>query len=246
MRRLLPTVAALVWLGVGANASAQITRCAACHLANLAGVPGAAHIGEWQRSVHAKRNVGCQECHGGNPWAYEPREAHRGVLGPSHPASPVNRLNLVTTCARCHERIALAFSTTRHSTLVQVDERRAPTCTSCHGVMSARVPSAATIEARCAACHPADSPLGAYPARMREAIEALDAQRERADALQDETERLPEYATRVALTVALLDTRTLLNEAVAAVHRIDPQSVAEQTAAARRRLDVVAARVSDR
>lgn len=227
-------------------AQPQVNRCAACHLANLAQVPGGEHVGDWQRSAHAKQNVGCQECHGGNPWSFEPREAHRGVLGPSHPASPVNRLNLVTTCARCHQRIALAFSTTLHSTLVQVEDRRAPTCTTCHGVMSARVPSPATLEARCASCHPAGSPRGDYPARMREAIETLNAQRERSVALQDEIERLPDYATRVTLTVALLDTRTLLNEAVAAVHRIDPQSVTEQSAAARRRLDVIDTRVTER
>lgn len=244
MRRFAPVVALAAILVAAPPASAQVTRCAACHLANLAHVPGAEHVSDWQRSAHAKHNVGCQECHGGNPWSFEPREAHRGILHPSLPTSPVNRLNLVETCARCHQRIALAFSTTLHATLVQLDERRAPTCTTCHGVMSARVPSPATLESRCGVCHPAGSARGDYPARMREAIEALNAQRERADALQDEVERLSEYSTRVTLLVALIDTRTVLNEAVAAVHRIDPQSILEQSAAARRRLDVVDGRLT--
>ena len=241
------TVAAmLLLLASAAPAAAQGTRCAACHLANLTRVPGGGHIGEWQRSEHAKRDVGCDDCHGGNAWAFEPREAHRGVLGPSHPASPVNPINLVVTCARCHERIALAFAATLHATLVQLEDRRAPTCMTCHGVMSARVPSPATLEARCGACHPPGSPRGDYAGRMREALEALNTQRDRADALQDAIERLPAYTTRVTLLVALLDTRTLLKDAVAAAHRLDPQTVSAQSAAARRRLDVLDDRVADR
>jgi len=215
------------------------TRCAACHLANLPGIVGAEHLGEWQRSAHAKKGVGCHECHGGDPWTYEPRDAHRGVVGASSAASPVNRVNLVRTCARCHERNALAFATTLHGTLAQLDDRRAPTCVTCHGVMSARVPAPETLAAKCAGCHPSGTPRGDYPDVMRAALEALNAQRTRADTLQDAIERTADAHDRVARLVALYDTRRILNEAIAAVHRIDPQIVVEQTKAAAARLDAL-------
>jgi Cytochrome c554 and c-prime len=232
-----------VWLLI-ASPQATLTRCASCHLANLAMVPGATHIGDWQRSAHAKRGVGCDQCHGGDPGTYEPRDAHRGVLGPTHPSSPVNRMNLTRTCARCHERNALAFATTLHSSLVEADEGRAPTCLTCHGVMAARVPSPETLAAKCAACHPPGSVRGQYPSLMRAALESLNVQRARADALEDTIDRLDEASVRVAMLITLYDTRTLLKEAVAAAHRLDPRTIAAQTAAAAARLDALDARVA--
>src|SRR5581483_4928662 len=222
------------------TAAAQpMTRCAACHLANVSRIAGGEHVGEWQNSAHAKQAVGCHECHGGNPWAIEAAEAHRGVLGPSHPLSPVNRLNVATTCARCHARNARAFELTLHATLVDIDDRRAPVCTTCHGIMSARVPSPATLEARCATCHPPGSPRASYPARMREALEALMAEQERAAAIEDETERLADYTTRAARLGALLDVREQLKTAVAAIHRLDPLAASAETARVREKLDLL-------
>jgi len=237
------TLAALgLAAAIAAPAAAQpITRCAACHIANLAHVPGGEHVGEWQRSAHARQGVGCHECHGGNQWAIEAGEAHRGVLGPAHPLSPVNRLNVATTCARCHRRNALAYGTTLHATLVDIEDRRAPVCTTCHGIMSARVPSPATLEARCASCHPPGSPRASYPGRMRDALEGLTVEQTRAAALQDQVERMTDYSTRVALLGSLLDAREQLKTAVEAIHRLDPLAVVQETAAVKRRLDRVAA-----
>jgi hypothetical protein len=65
--------------------------------------------------------------------------------------------------------------------------------------MRAQVPSPATLEARCASCHPEGSPRGAYPALMRQGIEALNALQLRADALDDAVARVPEHAWRVEL-----------------------------------------------
>jgi cytochrome c554/c'-like protein len=235
----------MLWLLGGSPMQPAITRCAACHLANMAIVPGAEHLGEWQRSAHAKHGVGCDKCHGGDPWTYEPREAHRGVLSPVHPSSMVNPRNLVRTCAPCHERNALAFATTLHATLVEAGDRRAPTCLTCHGVMSARVPSPSVLEARCASCHPPGSARGDYATAMRAAIESLNAEEARADALQDQIERMSDGSARVALLVALFDTRTMLKNAVAAVHRVDPRTVTEQSVEARRRLDILDERMTD-
>ncbi len=238
------TVAAIaLCFAFAAPAAAQpITRCAACHLANLSRVAAIEHVGEWQRSPHAKAGVGCHECHGGNPWANEPAEAHRGVYGPSHPLSLVNRLNVPNTCARCHDRVARAYASTLHATLVSIDDGRAPLCTTCHGVMSARVPSPATLEARCAGCHPPGSARAAYPARMREALEALTKEQDRAASMQDAAERTTDAGARVALIASMMEVRNVLNAAVAAVHRLDPLDVAAEARLAHEKLDAIAAR----
>jgi hypothetical protein len=243
MRSVLIVAGALAISSVVARPAAaqSMTRCAACHFANLSSVPAPEHLGEWQQSAHARATVGCDKCHGGDPWTEHPVEAHRGVLHPANPLSPVNPANLVETCGRCHRENARASASSLHQTLVRAGERRAPNCTTCHGAMRAQVPSPSALEARCAECHPAASPRGAYPALMRAGIESLDTLRVRADALDDDVARVPERARRVELLVALHDARLALKEAVAAVHTFDTQKLNERLTAARAQLDTVAA-----
>jgi len=231
---------------VVARASAQpVTRCAACHFANMSSVPGAEHLGEWQRSAHAKQQVGCDKCHGGDPWTYLPADAHRGVLHPSRPGSPVNAMNLVGTCGQCHRANATAFNGSLHQSLVRSDERRAPNCTTCHGAMRAEVPSPAALEQHCAACHPAGSARGDYPAVMRAAVEGVNALRARADALDDAIANVPAHARRVELLVALYNARTTIKDAVARIHTFDARAVNERLAAARKQLDALTASSTD-
>jgi len=231
----------LAALSLPAHAAAQpMTRCAACHFANMSSVPGPEHLGEWQQSAHARQQVGCDKCHGGDPWSVLPAEAHRGVVHPSNPASPVNAANLADTCGRCHRANAQAFNGSAHNALAKAGERRGPTCATCHGTMRAQVPSPAALEARCTACHPAGSQRGEYPALMRTAVESLNALRARADALDDAVARVPEHARRVELLVALYNSRLTIKEAIARVHTFDAQAVAERLAAVRRQLDTLA------
>ena len=223
-----------------AVAAQSMTRCAACHFANMSEVPSPDRLAGWQRSAHARHVIGCHECHGGDPWSYVPGDAHRGVLGAAHPSSPINAANLVRTCARCHQANAAAFAASRHQTLARVDEREGATCATCHGAMRATVPSPAGVEARCAGCHPAESARGEYPSLMRAGIEALNALRLRADELDDAVAQVPEHGRRVELLVALHNARTTLTDAIASVHTFDTQKVDERLARARRALDAVA------
>jgi cytochrome c554/c'-like protein len=248
-RALLVMLAALVMSAAGAAAQ-PMTRCATCHFANMTKVLAPEHLGEWQQSVHAKQAVGCDKCHGGDPWTYEPSQAHRGVLSSTDPLSPVHAANLAQTCGRCHQRNAESFSTSVHHTAAQADPRHAPTCTLCHTSMRAEVPSPVALEARCASCHPAGSPRGEYPALMRQSIESLNALRLRAEALDDAVARVQEHHRRVELLVALHDARTKLKESIARVHTFDVAAVNEQLAAAQRDIDAItsatAASVIDR
>ena len=228
-------------LGAGAGVSAQpMTRCASCHVANVQQVPAPNYLTDWQHSAHARHVVGCHECHGGDPWTYVSADAHRGVLGPTRASSPVAAANLVRTCARCHQDVARAFSATLHQTLVQAGEWRAPDCTTCHGAMSASVPSPAALERRCADCHQPGSARAAYPALMRDGLEALNGLRARADAVDDAIARVPEHSRRVELLVAMYNARRSLKEAIARVHAFDVQELNVAVGGARRRLDDLA------
>jgi cytochrome c7-like protein/cytochrome c554/c'-like protein len=239
-------IAILAALAMSGRALAQpMTRCATCHFANMSSVPAPEHLGEWQRSAHARHQVGCDKCHGGDAWSFVPDEAHRGVLHPTNPASPVHVTNLVTTCGRCHRANAASFNGSLHHSLVTAAERRAPNCTTCHGAMRAEVPSPAALEQRCAECHPAGSPRADYAGLMRAAVESLNALRARVDALDDTVARVTEHARRVELLVALHNARTVIKDAVAKMHSFDVQTLNERLDAARRQIDSLAVASND-
>ena len=223
-----------------AAAQPLMTRCVSCHLANRAMVPSPQHLVEWEQSAHQKRGIGCDKCHGGDAWADRPVDAHRGVFPAVSGKSTVNPANLVRTCAPCHSRNAQAFSTSLHETLVQSDERRAPTCITCHGAMTARVPSPSVLEARCAACHPPGSVREAYPGRMRAAVEALNRLGTIATALEGDVARVQDRGQRVELLLALSSAYSTIKEAIARVHAFDLEGVADRTGLARQQLDAVA------
>ncbi len=228
---------AIALLLVTTPAGAQMTRCASCHFANMAAVPAPEHLGEWQRSAHAKHDVGCDKCHGGDPWTYEPLVAHRGVLASANPSSPVNRANLSRTCAPCHQANAEALSGSLHQTLSSAGDLRAPTCVTCHGVMSARVPSPAALEARCATCHPPGSAWADYPAVMRLGIESLNEVRHRADEMAEAAAGMSDRVLRARRLAAVYDARATLKQAIAAAHGFNVQAVNARVALARRQLE---------
>jgi hypothetical protein len=223
-------------------ATAQpMNRCASCHFANLTAVPNANALGDWERSAHARQAVGCEKCHGGDATTYVPGEAHRGVLRAANPSSPVNPSNLVQTCGVCHIANAQAFARTVHQRIVEAGDRRAPTCATCHGTMRAVVLSPAGIEAQCAGCHPVGSARGDYPAAVRAAMEAIDAERRRADEAEGRIAMLPDRTTRVTMLASLSNVRSLLKEGVAALHGFDLRQANDRLDAAHRALAAIEA-----
>jgi hypothetical protein len=233
---MLALIALVLALGTGQTAAQPETGCAACHVGK-ATMKGSAHVDEWASSGHATRHVGCNECHGGNPSASDQPGGHKDMLGASSLRSPVNRLNLMETCSRCHPRIAQAYSSTLHGTLADIGDRRAPVCISCHSIISA--PNAMAAEAHCASCHPPGSARGAFPATMRSALSALQAQERRADAMYAQAEQLPDSDVRRQLAVAIRAAQEALHDAAASIHRLDPQTAERQTEAVRTTLDAL-------
>lgn len=236
---VLTLVTVLVALLPSPVAAQRVTKCAECHMANLADVPSPGYLSDWQRSAHARRDVGCDKCHGGDPWTDHPTEAHRGVLNSSNPRSAVHPTNLTLTCGQCHHAVAAAFVESRHQSLIDAGDSRAPTCASCHGAMRARTVSPSELESRCAGCHPADSPLAGYPSVMRTSLERLDAMRVRCDELSGTVDRIRDDARRLTLKLAVSAAYYTLREGVAAAHAFNVAGVDDRNAAARRQLDAI-------
>ena len=143
-----------------AVAAAQENQCISCHFARDSTITRVeqAHLDDWDTSAHAAAQVGCEACHRGAPRARSLTDAHRDVLSPDNPASPVYVRNIPETCGACHLGQLDAFVTSRHDQLLASGDLRAPTCVTCHGAVGARLPPTRGISSRCATCHGPDGP----------------------------------------------------------------------------------------
>ena len=214
-----------------------MSRCAECHFANLASVPAPEHLEEWKRSAHARHDVGCEWCHGGDPTSFVPAEAHRDLLPSSNPLSRVNRANLPRTCRMCHASESTAFARSLHNVLLQGSDSRAPTCSTCHGAMTARVPSPSALERGCAECNPAGSARGAYPMLASQAVEAIDRIRATLIEAQQRIRKIDEGSRRQQLWATHLLAVETLAGAVEAVHAFDFRAMDDRVRQARERAD---------
>ncbi|UCF40365.1 MAG: cytochrome c3 family protein [Gemmatimonadota bacterium] len=118
--------------------------------------------------VHSDYGIRCDDCHGGDPTAYEIDPAHRGrFLG-----TPT-KLEIIELCSVCHadpnqmRQFGLAadqlaeFRTSRHGQLLlEQGNTDAPTCTDCHNAHLILPPEDArsevhptNIPATCGRCH---------------------------------------------------------------------------------------------
>ena len=127
--------------------------CVTCHAGLKEPVGISAHFYEWRSSPHAKNEVGCEKCHGGNPDTDSYKLAHEGVLSPTFTQSTLHPKNLAQTCSTCHREIANAFVKSKHYQALQ-ESGSGPSCTNCHRHMASSVinwPPDTTL--LCAQCH---------------------------------------------------------------------------------------------
>ncbi|MEP0772977.1 MAG: cytochrome c3 family protein [Acidobacteriota bacterium] len=116
---------------------------------------------EYARSVHGQgttRGVAaaasCADCH-----------SVHDLKGAGDPTSPINHLNVASTCGQCHPDIQLQYERSIHGRALAAGIRDSPTCTDCHGehfILSARDPDARVFGVTqatdtCGRCH--DDPL---------------------------------------------------------------------------------------
>ena len=135
--------------------------CESCHLDNpdvrqRVG-PSAGFIASYDKSVHGialqKGNddaATCSNCHG----------AHDMQKG-SDLRSPMNKLNIPQTCAKCHADVAKTYNESIHGKAILRANRDAPVCTDCHGEHQILAPTdprsrvaAKNVSVQvCAVCH---------------------------------------------------------------------------------------------
>ncbi len=142
--------------------------CVTCHL-DLGGTE-AAPVKLMEGSIHLEKEVGCHDCHGGDPKSFNEEKAMsraKGFIG-----VPGVR-EIPGLCARCHsspvmmrpyhlrtDQLAL-YKTSPHGILLyQKGDRNAATCISCHGshdIKSVNDPLSSVyktnIPKTCARCH---------------------------------------------------------------------------------------------
>jgi hypothetical protein len=128
--------------------------------------------------THSERGIRCDDCHGGNPQAFEQATAHTG----SDYIGTPDELETVRLCASCHSdpdqmrqyglpvgQLA-EYRTSRHGhLLLEGGDRNAPTCTDCHDAHTILPPNDArsnvhptNIAATCEGCHEDTALMAGY------------------------------------------------------------------------------------
>ena len=134
--------------------------CAACHADAAFNERRPVRINRplegYQHSVHFKSLMAddtgatCTDCHA----------AHE-IYPSADPRSTISHGNIVATCGRCHEQIAVVFAASIHGQAVAHGNADAPTCIDCHGEHDIRGPEdpessvypARVAQASCVGCH---------------------------------------------------------------------------------------------
>lgn len=253
MKRLLMLVCGTLVL-TALPAAAQSSRCADCHIANVnsagANWTGFAlrHLGEWDMSPHAAKNVGCEKCHGGNATTFEPFLAHQNMLNMRNPASPINRFNLPKTCGTCHTGPFVSFQKSQHYKLLLSGDDRGPTCSTCHGEAAGNLLSPKSLEGQCNQCHgpgkPQARPERAASARlMMTGVSAVRVDLKQAEGL---IKRVRDKALRATYEEEWRQAEVPLIEAVNAGHEFVFDNLNERLDRARQRTDALMDRLANR
>lgn len=144
-----------------------VNTCADCH-ATLED-KHAEITDQWERSIHAERDVTCADCHGGDPSATDVNESmspDAGYIGV--PA----KTEIPALCASCHADVSLMrqydlptdqyakYNESIHGIRLAEGDLNVTTCFDCHGgheILKANDPAAsvypANVPTLCAGCH---------------------------------------------------------------------------------------------
>ena len=133
-------------------AQTQHSLCADCHSANQ-GKPDPLHLLEWNSSAHERAGVGCEKCHGGNPYTVDSFFAHQTIVRGRGRDTPLHPANLPRTCGTCHRGPYTQFQTSAHAALLEKGRYDGPTCSTCHGYAAGYTLSPNGLDKQCSACH---------------------------------------------------------------------------------------------
>jgi hypothetical protein len=59
-------------------------------------------VTDWENSIHKQRNIGCADCHGGDPTTADPNRSMASSAG--YIGAP-NRQNIPALCGSCHANV---------------------------------------------------------------------------------------------------------------------------------------------
>lgn len=110
----------------------------------------------WEQSAHGREEIGCSDCHGGNPSIKNKNAAHRsGKIRASDTSSPVNYRNIPATCSKCHEEFYDHYRKSTHfkKLVGKRDEQQGPNCVTCHLSVGTTILNVNTVRATCELCH---------------------------------------------------------------------------------------------
>jgi ubiquinol-cytochrome c reductase cytochrome b subunit len=121
-------VALVVLTAVGARADEAPSECVACHEADEDEFVSAC-VPEWRASVHARAEVSCDGCHGGDPRASDEEDAHDEAAG--WIGTPAWR-ELPAFCGACHEAVADGYAAGAFGPDRFAGGAFPPSCATCH------------------------------------------------------------------------------------------------------------------
>jgi cytochrome b subunit of formate dehydrogenase len=133
--------------------------CGACHGQKFVMASSgfsSAPFTSYQQSVHGKAVAAgsgtaavCTDCHG-----------EHGILPATDPKSPIAKLNVPETCAKCHDSVKQKFMQSIHGQAIARGNWAAPVCTDCHGIHTIKAPTdprsavaSGNVQNTCASCH---------------------------------------------------------------------------------------------
>jgi len=231
----------------GAVATAPASSCADCHIANVETMPAPEHFRECEMSAHGKASVGCEACHGGDATTYDAFRAHRGMLRPSDPDSPVGPGNLAATCGRCHAGPYVAYQRGPHYALLQAGRRDVPGCDDCHGSVAAHLLSPRALEAQCNSCHAAgaEHPLPEVGEQARLLLSGIDHVRGLLNQAKTMIDRVRDPARREDYREQWRQAEVPLIEATAVGHAVGALEVTERLDTAQLRAEALLQRLAN-
>ena len=107
---------------------------------------------QWVASPHEQAGVRCEDCHGGRASATSIETAHAGVLPMNDKGSTLYFQKQPDTCGQCHIEKQQQFLQSKHYAAL-MDQRAAPTCTTCHPAMGRRPELRNIVLNACRNCH---------------------------------------------------------------------------------------------
>ncbi len=121
-------------------------------------------VRSYLETVHGKaidkgKSAVCTDCHG-----------YHNLQSPTNPDSKIYRLNVSSTCGKCHEKVLNEYKNSVHGKAALSGKWEAPVCTDCHGEHTIRshddpasaLHPTAISEKICASCHAAEKIITKY------------------------------------------------------------------------------------